>query len=271
MISNTSSQSYKKTILFVMDPKFNETCKRNNDLVFSFEGITKVPRKNLNIIGIKKNIYRLENVDKINFGNSFSTIFNTSDIFKIKNVNEITFHFDKNMDDPCYNKILSALISPFNIHYRNNIKTIKIMCNNDFILRSTANWIDVSNGIKSNTYSLNNNHDVSQKINYKNVMNMLTNPLSIQCRFCLDLKYGCEWCNDDHIDKLYDDEYEYLLEHMNDCDGCGENDQDIDEYGLCFECRRDKKIKKIRRENICDISNTKTAEIMKNKKFISFN
>lgn len=264
MISNISSQNYKKTVGFIMDKEFNQKCKTNNDLIFSFDGMTEVPYENLNIKAIKKNIYKLTNVDKIDFGNSFTRIFNTYDLSKIKNVNEITFTFDKNLDNLYYKNFFTTLINK-NINYRNNIKTIKILCNNGFVVNSTMDYIQVIKNKKSNIY-----YNSNEEINHKNLYTMLINPTTIKCRFCLDLECGCEWCDGRDIEEKYDEEYEYLEEHMNDCDGCGNNVQYLDQYGLCFKCQKDKKMKKIRRECTSDIEHRKNAEIIENKKFITF-
>ena len=269
MISNTLS--YKKTVRFMMDPEFNMECKTNNDLVFSLDGITEVPYENLNIKGIKKNIFNLSGVRKIDFGNSFSRVFNFYDIFKIINVREMNFHFDKNIDDICYKKLLLALINPNNINYRNNIETINIVCNNGFIIKSTVDCIQITKNKKSNMYSLNDRLYLNNRINRRNLYMLLTNPSAIKCRFCLDLKRGCEWCNEEMMERELEEEYDDHMEHLNDCDVCGDNVEYIDEYGLCSECRKNKKIKhKIRRQYIWNITEQKNMARIKNKKFITF-
>jgi ribosomal protein S14 len=261
MISNTSfDQSYKKTLAYMMS---NKTGKLNPDSSFSFKGITDVPLENLNIKKIQKNMHKLSYNGKIDFDNSFSRIFNTGDVYDIKHVNEITFHFDKNNDDLCYQKLFATMIRKNNINYCNGIKTITIVCNNGFIIRSTADYIEVTKNKKSNIYYYSNDG-----INYKNLYTMLVNPSTIKCRFCLDLEYGCDACEqyEQHIHERYEEEDEC----MNDCDGCGENSGYLNEYGLCFQCQRSTKVKKVRHERMCDIETRKNAEIVEHKKFISF-
>lgn len=246
----------------------SKTGKLKPDLSFSFEGITDVPLENLNIKKIQKNMHKLSYIGKVDFGNSFSRIFNTGDVYDIKHMNEITFRFDKDSSDLCYQKLFATMIRKNNINYCNNIKTITIVCNDGFTIRSTAEYIEVTKNKKSNVYYLDGRDSLSEKINRKNLYTLLTNPSVIKCRFCLDLEYGCDACEDyeERIAESYDQEYEC----MNDCDGCGENEGYLNEYGLCFPCQRNPKVKKVRRERMCDIEKRKIAEISEHKKYITF-
>jgi hypothetical protein len=265
MISNTSSQSYKKTLAYMMSSK---TCKLDPDSSFSFEGITDVPLENLNIKKIQKNMNKLSYNGKIDFDNSFSRIFNTGDVYDIKHVRELKFHCDKDYFDSCYKRLFATMIRKNNINYCNGVKYITIVCNDGFTIRSHADYIEVTKNKKSNVYYLDGRDSLSEKINRKNLYTLLTNPSVIKCRFCLDLEYGCDACEDyeERIAESYDQEYEC----MNDCDGCGENKGYINEYGLCFQCQRNPKVKKVRRERMCDIEKRKNAEISEHKKYITF-
>jgi hypothetical protein len=266
MISNTSfAQPYKETLAYMMS---NKTGKLNPDSSFSFKGITDVPLENLNIKKIQKNMHKLRYNGKIDFDNSFSRMFNTGDVYDVKHVNEMTFRFDKNNDDLCYQKLFATMIRRNNINYCNGIKYITIVCNNGFVIRSHADYIEVTKNKKSNVYYIDGRDYLSEKINRKNLYTLLTNPSVIKCRFCLDLEYGCDVCKEyeQRIDERYDEEYE----RMNDCDGCGENSGYLDEYGLCSGCRRNKKVKKVRRERMCDIEQRRNAEIEEHEKLISF-
>ena len=165
MISNLSAQPYKKTLAYMMSSK---TGILKPDLSFSFEGITDVPLENLNIKKIQKNMHKLSYVGKVDFGNSFSRIFNTGDVYDIKHVNEISLQFDKNNDDLCYQKLFTTMIRKNNINYCNNIKTITIVCNNGFIIQSTADYIKVTKNKKSNIYYLDRLYHLGEKNNRKN-------------------------------------------------------------------------------------------------------
>jgi hypothetical protein len=243
----------------------NKTGKLNLDLSLSFDGITDVPLENLNIKKIQKNMHKLSYVGKVDFGNSFSRIFNTGDVYDIKHVKKITFHCDKDYFDSCYQRLFETMIRKNNINYCNNIKTITIVCNNGFTIRSTSDYIEVTKNKKSNIYYLDRIYHLSEK---NHLYTLLVNPSAITCRFCLDLEYDCDTC-EQHIQHI-EDSYEEECEHMYDCDGCGENAGYLDEYGLCSGCIRNPRVKKVRRERICDFEKRKNAEIEKYRKFISF-
>ena len=268
MISNSSSENYRDLLDYIMS-RNSKIGKLNPEKTLSFKGITDVPLENLNIKKIQQNMWKLRYVGKVDFDNSFSRIFNTGDVYDIKHVNEITFRVDKNNDDLCYKRLFATMIRKNNINYCNNIKTITIVCNNGFIIQSTSEYIKVTKNDKSNIYYLDKIYHLNEKNDPKERLHTLfTDPSSIKCRFCLDLEHWCDCC-EQHIQHI-EDRYEEECEHMYDCDGCGENEGYLDEYGLCLGCSRNPRVKKVRRERMCDFEKRKNAEIENYKKFISF-
>lgn len=251
----------RESIQFMMDSKFRNECRKKDLINLSFRGITNIPRENLNINGIIKNIQNLSGVNKIFFDKSFSNIFNSFDIFNIRNVKNIYFYFEKNNDDIKYKKFYTTLVSKNNLNLQNNINNIKIIFTDKYFISIRNNYIEIFKNNKSNSYIQNNN---SKKINKSNLIQIFINPCKLSCRYCLDYKYGCDWCNNEYRDEYRDEYHDEQDRNMNDCDYCGKNVQYINEYGLCTKCNSNKNIKKIKRKSI-------EQQIMESQLFIKFN